>query len=198
MDSLTNMSPYQSTQSRAHTSKGSSDFTSNPISRRSKSDSEISEASLGHLLSPSSSNYAGSLTVKDGRNGELGYDMSRFNDHIQPNPFSCYEIRSNQYDNGRGESIDTSRKHNNNNTDMHFWSYPNLLQSYSSTDRLCNGGKTTPNNSFKRYSTSKHSGGHGIPFYSSFGGSRGFGRGPSCFSRRKVIIIKFTIIYDLN
>ena len=71
------MSPYQSTQSRAHTPKGSSDFNSNPISRRSKSDSEIS------------------LTANDGGNVELGYDMSRFNDHIKPNLFSYYEIKSN-------------------------------------------------------------------------------------------------------
>ena len=182
------MSPYQSTQSRAHTPKGSSDFNSNPISRRSKSDSEISEASLGHIRLPSSNKLSGSLTTNDGGNVELGYDMSRFNDHIQPNPFSYYEIKSNQCDNGRGESIDSSRRHNNNNTDMHFWSYPNLLQNYSSTDRLCNGSKTSPNSSFKRYSAGKHSGGHGIPFYSGFGGSRGFGRGPSCLSRRKVTI----------
>ena len=164
------MSPYQSTQSRAHTPKGSSDFNSNPISRRSKSDSEIS------------------LTANDGGNVELGYDMSRSNDHIQPNPFNYYEIKSNQCDNGRGESIDSSRRHNNNDTDMHFWSYPNLLQNYSSTDRLCNGSKTSSNSSFKRYSAGKHSGGHGIPFYSGLGGSRGFGRGSSCLSRRKVTI----------
>ena len=183
------MSPHHSTQSRAHTPKGSSDFTSNPISRRSKSDSEISDGSLGHVLCPTSNTFAGSLSGRSAGREELGYDMSRFNDHIQPNPFSCYEIKANQCDNGRGDSIESSRKHNNNNTDMHFWSYPNLSQNYSSNDRLCNvGNKSSSNNGFKRYSTGKQSSGHGVPFYYGLGGGRGFGRGPSCWSRRKVCI----------
>ena len=96
MGLLQNMSPHHSTQSRAHTPKGSSDFTSNPISRRSKSDSEISDGSLGHVLCPTSNTFAGSLSGRSGGREELGYDMSRFNDHIQPNPFSCYEIKANQ------------------------------------------------------------------------------------------------------
>ena len=184
---MENMSPYQSAKSRAHVPKGSSDFTSNPISRRSKSDSEISEASLGQVLAHSTNGLAGSLSAKYGENNELGYDMSQFNDHIQPNPFNYYEIKANQCDSGRGESIDSTRKHNNNNSnDMHFWSYPNLLQNYDSTDRLCNTSKTSQNNSFKRYSSNKHTNGHAIPFYYGFGSNRGFGRGPSCWSRRKV------------
>ena len=167
------MSPHHSSQSRSHTPKNSSDFTTNPISRRSKSDSEIPD-SLCHVSSSSSNNFAGSLTAGGGK---LEYDMTRLNDHVETNPYSYYEIKIKQCDNGSGE-LDPSYKHNN--TEMHFWSYPNISQNYSSNERLNNSS----NGGVKRYNAPKYSSSNGIPFYYGMGG-RGYGR-PSCWNRRKV------------
>ena len=168
------MSPHHSSQSRSHTPKNSSDFTTNPISRRSKSDSEIPDGLCNNVSSSSSNKFASCLTAGGGK---LEYDMTRSNDHVQTNPYSYYEIKIKQCDNGRGD-LDSSRKHNS--SEMHFWSYPNISQNYSSNERLCNSS----NGGVKRYNAPKHSSSNGIPFYYGLGG-RGYGR-PSCWNRRKV------------
>ena len=173
------MSPHHSSQSRSHSRENSSEFTSNPFSRRSKSDSELPDGRF-HVSSSTSNIIAGSLTAGG---GTLEYDMTQLDDNAKPNPYSYYEIKIKQCDNGRGD-LDSSRKHNN--SEMHFWSYPNISQNYSSNERLCNSS----NGGVKRYNAPKHSSFNGVPFYYGLGG-RGYGR-PSCWNRRKVCFFAAT------
>ena len=166
------MSPHQSSQSRSPTPKNSSVLTTNHISWRNKTNAETSEGTC-HVSSPSAISAASLLAAGD----ILDYDMSPLNNHTNTNPLSYYEIKTKQCNGGGSGELDGSCK--NNNVDMHFWTYPNFSQTYSSHNRLWNTGSSE-----KRYSGSKNSQLHGIPFYYGVGG-RGYGR-PICWNRRKV------------
>ena len=170
------MSPHQSSQSTSHTPKNSSVLTANPLSWRSKSDSEIS----GVCYDSFSNDTNGSSLAVAGNH--INYDIKRPVDQMSRNPYNYYEIKVKQCDGGNGE-LDPSLRHNSNN-EMHFWSYPNLTQqSLSSHNRLIN----SPGNGVKRCVTPKHSSSQRIPFFNGLTG-RGYGRS-SCWNRRKVNIL---------
>ena len=191
------MSPHQSSQqSRSRTPKNPpSNCMPNPISSRSKSDSELSDrvrdpssSSSARSISsidtnlysdPSSSSSARSISSIDTNKENLDYDLTSFDGPISPNPYTYYEIKTRHCDGGSQELSTPFRKYNSNHSEMYFWSYPNLFQTnYSSKDRLCSSEQR-----IKGHNVPKHS--KGIPFYYGTGG-RGFGRSP-CWNRRKVI-----------
>ena len=170
------MSPHQSSQqSRSHTPKNPPiNCLPNPISSRSKSDSELSD----RVRDPSSSSSARSISSIDTNKENLDYDLTSFDGPISPNPYTYYEIKTRHCDGGSQELSTPFRKYNSNHSEMYFWSYPNLFQTnYSSKDRLCSSEQR-----IKGHNVPKHS--KGIPFYYGTGG-RGFGRSP-CWNRRKV------------